>query len=135
MKATAKLSQRRPRKGATRVYVSYDGYLPSDRPLYTLKDPAFKRAKRADCALLRGAILALLPGLGPLHYSAHAGCGVCPCSPGFISRSAKGEDIWLDVTLTPEPGDRDPMEGGREDNREARDAEMAREQGQGQAAR
>lgn len=34
-----------------------------------------------------------------LRWSQHAGCGMCPCSPGFILEGAPaGQDYWLEVS-------------------------------------
>jgi len=46
-------------------------------------------------------ILSQVPDIDPnkikIHKSIHAGCRMCPCSPGFIMAGEKRYDIWATV--------------------------------------
>lgn len=72
--------------------------------------------KRRTLDVVRAQLRALLPLLAPvldvdpddltrkLSYSIHAGCGMCPCSPGFILDTqvrvdGQPVDLWLDRTV------------------------------------
>ena len=56
-------------------------------------------------ATYRVAATAALAVLGitgaKLRWSKHAGCGMCPCSPGFIVDAVYGFDVYVTVEYAP----------------------------------
>lgn len=94
---------------ATRVYVSGSLRWPSD-DMAQCSNPgcagcdkcnAFKAQFRADVKVTREALESLLPDLGGLRFSRTAGCR-CGCSPGFIAKAHRGQDIYITLVALPE---------------------------------
>jgi len=60
----------------------------------------FPRTFKDYRPLIAGVLKAAgLPADLKARWSRHAGCGQCPCSPGFILEGAYGQNIYVDVTL------------------------------------
>ena len=105
--------------GKTRVYASNaDSAIEMEEPPYgstrgdgSPEDAAWRKYNNLERRAMRTMIDAARPVLAALtslpadakaSFSRHAGCNMCPCSPGFILDYARygGQpfDVWLDAT-------------------------------------
>jgi hypothetical protein len=73
----------------------------------------WRRYTRASLRERRQAVVAAgLGHLQPLQFSVHAGCKMCPCSPGFISGTQHGHNVWVDILIgPPRPADSSVVAG------------------------
>lgn len=58
-------------------------------------DDDTKRRRKAMRSIAKAAMLKI-PTETKLRYSIHAGCSMCPCSPGFIADVDLGGDLWVE---------------------------------------
>lgn len=76
-----------------RVYISHDGE--------SILEGFGSRAARPYTIYRKHVmpfVLAHLGYDGKFSWSKHAGCTMCPCSPGFILDDHRGYDVWVTIT-------------------------------------
>lgn len=59
-------------------------------------DAAWKAYNRLEVKLQREVLDQVWAG-GKLSFNRNAGCGSCPCSPGFVASEHTGRNFWVTV--------------------------------------